>query len=375
MGKARESRAVVALLGSFAAWQAWDVSRFIAHETRPPAWDQANHLTVALRYLDAAAAGRWGDIWTYTPNAAIPPFPPVYHLLLAPWSMASSPAWSALWVNAGYLALLVAVIWGLARELRRDGPAAAAAVAFACAPVVQHLAREQLVDLPLTAVAAAAYWALARADGFRRLDGSLWFGAAFGLGMLHKWSFFSYVLPAFVLGLAALRRPADRRKALAAGALGLGLCLPWYLIRAPLVFIRLTQATNDFVVPFWKGGAFFSYLGGMPAELGWPFCALAAWSLWALRRDSRRSVRAVALCAAAAYVFWALLPNRQMRYLLPGLAGLPALIAAAAPGRSSGRWPRGRPPPPRSTPRRARPPRTGSSTRRSGPSRPRARRD
>ena len=327
----RSLRTAAAGLAVFAAWQAWLLTRFIAVETRPPAWDQANPLTVAWRYFHAASLGRWGAIWHDTPNAAIPPFPPVYHLLLAPAYSFANPAGAALWVNWFYLILLAVSIFALARECRKDGAATAAAIAFAGAPLVMELSRSSLVDLPLTAVAAAAYWALARSDGFRRRGASLAFGLAFGMGMLHKWSFFSYLFPAYWLGIQALRRREQRANALAAAALGLGLCLPWYLIRVPLVLMRLTQATNDFVVPFWRGAAFFHYLGQLPSELGLPFCVLAAYAIWTLRHDKRPPVRLLLLGAVSSYLFWAIVPNRQMRYLLPGLPGLAALIAAAAP--------------------------------------------
>lgn len=324
-------RGAAAGLAAFCAWQAWELARFIAADTRPPAWDQANHLTVAWRYFHAASLGLWGDIWRYTPNAAIPPFPPVYHLLLTPAYLFANPAGAALWVNWLYLTLLAFSVYSLARECRRDGAAAAAAAAFVCAPIIGELYRTSLIDLPLTAVAAAAYWALARADGFRRRGPALAFGVAFGAGMLHKWSFFSYLIPAYWLGFQALRRRETRVNALAAAALGLALCLPWYLIRVPLVLVRLTQATNDFVIPFWKGAAFFHYLAGMPAELGGVFCALAAYSIWALRRDKTPAVRLVLIGTLTSYVFWAIVPNRQTRYLVPGLTGVAALIAAAAP--------------------------------------------
>ncbi len=327
----RTTRAALAGLCLFAVWQAWELARFIASDTRPPAWDQANHLFVAWRYFQAASLGLWGEIWRYTPNAAIPPFPPIYHLLLATAYLFPNPAGAALWVNWFYLCALAFSLCGLARECRRDGAAVAAAIAFACAPLVAELTRTSLVDLPLTAVAAAAWWALVSCDGFRRRGPSLAFGLAFGVGMLHKWSFFSYLLPAFWLGLRALRRRETRANALASGALGLALCLPWYLIRLPLVLMRLTQATNDFVVPFWKGAAFLHYLGGMPADFGALFCAMSAYSLWALRRDRNPATRLVLLGTLSSYIFWAIVPNRQMRYLLPGLTGLAALIAAAAP--------------------------------------------
>lgn len=320
-----------AALAAFAAWQAWTLRAYIAADTRPPAWDEANHLEVAWKYFHAASAGRWSDIWRYTPNAAIPPFPPLYHLGLSFSYLFSNPAGTALWVNWFYLVLLSASIYSLTRKYWRADTAAGAVVIFICAPTVQELFRTQLIDLPLTAVVAAAYWALLHSDEFQRWSGSLWFGLAFAAGMLHKWSFFSYLFPAYWLIFAALRSRDRRPKALAAVGIGLGLSLPWYLIRTPLVLIRLTQASSDFVVPFWKGAAFFHYLSGMPSALGLPFCVLAGFSVWELRSDRRPLIRLLLLWILSSYVFWALLPNRQMRYLLPGLTGLAVLIAAACP--------------------------------------------
>lgn len=332
MTQSRQSfRWSAAGLAIFLAWQAFSLRTFIREDTRPPAWDQANHMEVAWKYFNAAALGRWGDIWRYTPNSKIPPFPPLYHLGLSLSYGSENPAGAALWVNWLYLALLAVSVFGLARECRREDVAAAAAVIVACCPIVQALLRTQLVDLPLTAVTAAAYWALVRCDGFKSRRGSLVFGFAFAAGMMHKWSFFSYLFPAYYVWFGAARARASRANALAAAFLGLALSLPWYLIRLPLVMIRLTQASSDFVVPFWRGAAFFRYFLDMPSALGLPFWALACFAAWSLRRDQRRPVRLALAWALSSYLFWALVPNRQMRYLLPGLSGLGVLAAAALP--------------------------------------------
>ena len=85
------------------------------------------------------------------------------------------------------------------------------------------------------------------------------------------------------------------------------------------------------MVPFWKGGAFFYYFSWLPAQLGWPLLALAGFGAWRFRRDRRQGMRLVLLWALSSYVFWALIPNRQMRFLMPGLSGLAVVAAAACP--------------------------------------------
>lgn len=320
-------------LAVFLAWQAGALGFFILRDSRPPAWDEANHLTVARAYFDAAGKGRWGDIWGYTPNGSMPPFPPLYHLGAALAYLSRDPAGAALWLNWLYFSILTVSLFAITRRLRPEAPsvAAAAGVAFGCAPLVQGLMRAQLVDLPLTAMVALAYWALLRSEGFSDRRASFWFGAAFAAGLLYKWSFFSYLLPAGYLGFRAFWDKKRRANALWALGIAVGLGFPWYAVRLPLVLVRLTQATADFVIPVWKGAAFFHYAYYLPRELGWGFCAAALYGAWALRRDKRPAVRVAFGWFLASYLFWAMIPNRQTRYLLPGLPPLAALASAACP--------------------------------------------
>lgn len=321
------SLAGLAILALFLTLQSFELRRYVGVDTRPPAWDQANHMDVALQYLEAFRRGEWAAPLTLEPKHYIPPFPPLYHLSIVPAYATSDPEGNALWSNLFYLALLCAAVFGIALELRRDDvySAAAAAIAFACVPAVQWLAHTQLIDLSLTACAAAAYWAWLRCDGFRRRRASLALGALVGLGMLHKWSFFAYLFPIYVSLARALVRPDTRRRAAGAVLLACALCAPWYVPRVPLLFQRLVQASADQAVPFWKGGAFFQYLVSMPSHLG-PFFFLAALAGIVVCRR-RREAWPVFAWIITSYVFWAVVPNRQMRYLLPGLPGLAALIA------------------------------------------------
>lgn len=306
-------------LAAMLGWQAAALARFIAVDRRAPAWDQANHLEVAWKYFVWAGRGEWSAIWRYAPNGTMPPFPPLYHLALACVYRFSHLPSAFLSVNWLYLAALAAAVYAL-------GGLAAAAL-LVCSPLVQELLRTQLVDLALMACVAVAYWALLRSKEFEDRKGSLLFGLACGVGMLHKWSFFTYLLPAALIWARALRRPASRKNALLAAALGVGFGAPWYLIRLPLVVVRLKQASTDISVPFWKGGAFFAYVGMMAAGLGIPLLLLAAWGGWRARKPA---ARLLAAWAVSSYLFWALVPNRQLRFLAPGLSGL-CVLAAAAP--------------------------------------------
>ena len=62
MIEARTHSRVLALslvgLAVFLAWEALALRSYIRVESRPPAWDQAVHLEIALDYRNAIAAGK-----------------------------------------------------------------------------------------------------------------------------------------------------------------------------------------------------------------------------------------------------------------------------------------------------------------------------
>ncbi|MEK7858810.1 MAG: hypothetical protein AAB320_06665 [Elusimicrobiota bacterium] len=310
-------------LAAFLAWQALALRSYIRADTRPPAWDQAIHLDIALDYRNLLKDGRWSDALHLAPKPGMPPFPPLYHLGLVAFYDQGAPPSTALWLNWFYLALLTVSVFAIAFHFRPDGSAAACALLISCSPAVQDMLHTQLIDLPLAALAAAAYWTLIESEDFTLWAGSVAFGLLFALGMLHKWSFFSYVFPAYFLAARAASVPASRFKVLAAVLTAVVLTLPWYWVHAPVMVPRLFQASADFAVPVWKGGAFFRYLGQMNEGLGPAFWLLACIGLL-VPQYPRNAGRGWVLTAwfVTTYVFWAVVPNRQMRFLLPGLAPL-----------------------------------------------------
>lgn len=323
------------LLGlvAFLALEALLLRHYVRVDTRPPAWDQATHLEIALDYREAMAAGRWGDLWYLPPKPGMPPFPPAYQLLLSRAYGSADPAHAALWANWLYLALLAASLFGLCWRFLPDSRALAATLAFCAAPGLQDLLTTPLVDLSVVAWAAAGYWALLASEGFTAWVPALLFGVLHAAGMMHKWSYFSYMLPAYLVAARAFGDRRSWRQVLAAALLSAALSAPWYWAHLAILPARLVQASSDFAVPFWKGRAWAEYLVQGGGSLGPPLLALGLIAL-PLARYDRRNHQAwvIALWAASSYAFWMVVPNRQIRFLLPGLAPL-ALAAAGA-------WPR-----------------------------------
>jgi len=322
------SLSALALLLGFQAWLLADWNR---RETRPPAWDQAVHLETALDLRDAARAGRLSEFWSQKPKSGMPPFPPLYYASLLPFG-GGADAQKALWANWFYLALLSVSLWGLGRRFAGEWRGAAAAVLFTCIPETQLLYRSQLIDLALAAWVAAAYWALIESESLERRGPALAFACACAAAMLTKWSAFSYLFPAAWVVLRSAFSPERRRNALLSAALCFALFLPWYLNQWPVLLPRLVEASADQAVPVWRGAAAFSYLSQMASGMDFPFFVLGLIALVvpSVRRDAKDKGVLIAWFAVA-YLFWAVVPNRQLRFLLPGMMPLAILCASLWP--------------------------------------------
>ena len=334
----RPSRKVLVLsllgLAAFLAVQALLLRHFIRVDTRPPSWDQSTHMEIALDYHDALGAGRWADAWFLAPKPGMPPFPPAYHLLLQGAFDSPDPAHAALWLNWFYMAVLAISLFGISWKFLPDSRALAATVIFCSAPGLQDLVTNQLVDLAVVAWVAAGYWALLSCEGFTGWLPSLAFGAVYAVGMMHKWTYFTYMLPAYIIAARALGDRHARLQVLAAAALSLALFAPWYWSHIALLPSRLFQATADASIPFWKNGAWTTYIVASCASLGPPLWLLGYISILAPQFSRRREYGWVlAYWVVFSFVFWTIVPNRQMRFLLPGLVPLGLFLA--------GTWPRG----------------------------------
>ena len=318
-------------LAALLAFLAWQLAGWNRRESRPPAWDQSVHLEIALDLRDALRTGNLSAFWRQSPKAGMPPFPPLYYISLLPFGGGAYPA-RALWANWCFLALLGVSIFGIGRRFMGEWRALAAVILFLCCPAIQGLYRSQLSDLALAAWVAAAYWALFESEGFRRLAPTALFSVAAAAAMLTKWSAFSYLLPVLWPFARALRVSPNRRNALACAALAALLFLPWYLDQWLVLLPRLVQASADNAVPVWRSGAAFNYLIQMAGGLDFPFFLLSVAALVPAMRRGGEGKWLLLLWFAVSYGFWTVVPNRQLRYLLPGLPPL-ALFCA-------GLWPR-----------------------------------
>lgn len=301
-------------------------------EVRPPSWDQSIHLEITLDYDRALSDWDFKGMFLLRPKPGMPPFPPLYHLSMLYAMDEKDPVAAARWINLLYLAVLCVSVWGLGRHFFGDWAGLGAAILIGGMPEVQWLFRDHLPDLALAAWVAAAYWALVASRSFESSRASVAFGALFAVAMLTKWSAFSYFAPVLWPAFQAARDPKRRWNLVACFLVAAGLMAPWYLVQWPVVLPRLVDASADNAVAFWRGGALFVYLAQMVEGMETPFFLIALVSLVApsVHKQGRKTWILVAWFVLA-YAFWAVVPNRQLRYLLPGLVPLAILVMGPWP--------------------------------------------
>ncbi len=167
---------------------------WIALDHAVPAWDQTNHLTGSLNYLNALQHPQfllgewWQRFWMLSSK-----YPPLTYISTTPFQQifGNSPDLATL-VNLLFSSLLIGSVYGLSKHLFGSKAGFWAAVVCLLLPRLYIIRLEYLLDYPLTALVTASFWCLTVwRDTKKGWQGWLWvlgFGFCFGLAMMTKQS-------------------------------------------------------------------------------------------------------------------------------------------------------------------------------------------
>jgi Dolichyl-phosphate-mannose-protein mannosyltransferase len=350
MAQSAAQRAAVALRG-VAAWRYADAlalgllvavitalnQLWLTLENRPPHWDEARHLKLALVYRDL-----WSGLDWLTQYHLYPPF--VYWVADAFYAIfGTDDEWAAVLSQSVFLTVLAFSTYGLGRRLwsRRVGLLSAFFVVMS--PMVISQFKDFMTDVPLVAMTACALYMLVRCEAFSARGASVAFGVACGFGLLTKWVFaFVFVLPVAYALVAAVRWTLTSRSwsrvvnlggAAAATALIAG---PWYAsnfddLRAEAERTRFsgTAAVIEGDPPVVSPASVLWYAWNLLSNQLYllPFLLFVCGVVLLFRRPgaARRNVYPVLLIASC-YVSFTLLENKDARYSEPMLVGV-AVVA------------------------------------------------
>ena len=169
-------------------------------DTRPPSWDQSTHLHIAFKYASVFSSGTkrmWRDLLSVEPF-----YPPLYHLSLLPvFKIFGFSADNAVIVNSLFLAVTLLSIYGIGVRLYDRNTGLLAAFLFACYPFPAYSSRQCLIGITLTGMVTLSYYLFLCSKNFEDRKFSLLFSISYAAGLMVKWTFFIYLLPAVILGL------------------------------------------------------------------------------------------------------------------------------------------------------------------------------
>ncbi len=183
---------IVWIFGGNLIWMLLDI--------RPPSYDQGLHLFRTFNYWEAMNSGSadwWQDILNVEPF-----YPPFYHLSLIPLSLIFGFTLDTGVIgNSFYMVIMALSIYGIGKILYTRNAGLIAAFLVSCYPIIVSMSREYIISVMLTAMTTLAYYLFLKSENFENKKYSILFSLIYAIGLMVKWTFFVYTLPAVLAGL------------------------------------------------------------------------------------------------------------------------------------------------------------------------------
>ena len=180
------------IVGGNVIWMLLDI--------RPPSYDQGLHLFRTHNYWEALTSGS-KDWWLDMLNVE-PFYPPFYHLSLIPLSLIFGFTLDTGVIgNSIYMVIMVLSTYGIGKILYTRNTGLIAAFLVSCYPLIVSMSREYIISVMLTSMTTLTYYLFLKSDNFENRKYSLFFSLAYAAGLMVKWTFFIYTLPAVLVGL------------------------------------------------------------------------------------------------------------------------------------------------------------------------------
>jgi 4-amino-4-deoxy-L-arabinose transferase-like glycosyltransferase len=183
---------IIWIFGGNLIWMLLDI--------RPPSYDQGLHLFRTFNYWEAMSSGS-ADWWQDMLNVE-PFYPPFYHLSLIPLSLIFGFTLDTGVIgNSFYMVIMALSIYGIGKILYTRNAGLIAAFLVSCYPLIVSMSREYIISVMLTAMTTLAYYLFLKSENFENKKYSILFSFIYAVGLMVKWTFFIYTLPAVLAGL------------------------------------------------------------------------------------------------------------------------------------------------------------------------------
>ncbi len=306
----------------------------------PPAWDMAYHQHMGWDYFEALRHGRLLEEFARLSDY----YPPLYYLIEAGvYAVFGATRWISFFANLPALFLIGYFSFRIAWEVSRSVEAAFAGHVALLLPLVAWTSRESLLDPTLTGLVALALFVLVRSRSFEDRYWSWVFGIVAAAGLLLKWTFIVFILPAAVW---TFFHSSDRRRSmrnrLEAVLIAAPLVFWWYLPNLTSLYHRFQLTTagasweQDPAVWSWLGWIYYprclaSYYFFLPLTL--VFLWLVPHLLTGNDAHARPVFRLMIVTLVGGLILLGLLKAKDPRYVMPLTVPLSVLLVTALTGR------------------------------------------
>lgn len=299
----------------------------------PPAWDMAYHQHMGWSYFEAARQGRLFQDFSRLSDY----YPPLYYLMEAcVYLVLGATRWIAFWANLPGLLLAGFFTFRITWEVTRSVRAALAGQLVLLLPLMAWTSRESLLDPTLTGLVAVSLYVVIRSRSFQERTWSWGFGAVAAAGLLLKWTFIVFIVPATIW---TFFRSEDRRKSmrnrLEAVLIAMPLVFWWYLPNLTSLYHRFQLTTagasweQDPAVWSWLGWIYYprclaGYYLFLPLTLVFVWVIPRLWSMDG--KASRNLIRLMIVSLVGGLILLSLLKAKDPRYVMPLTVPLSVLL-------------------------------------------------
>lgn len=323
-------------------------------DRRPPAWDEAEHLSLSMNFWWVLTHGDWwtGEglrhLWMLTPK-----YPPVLYLVTAGVHTLLGPGPNvAMAANGVFALILLVATYGLGRHLFNAPVGLLAAGITLLLPRLLRVALDFQLDYALTSWVILSFWCLTVwREAHSRPRSWLWilaFGLSYGLALMTKQSALLFLaVPLVWVTLTTLwqRRWGRLLQLVVGGLVTLGVMWPWLSVNWLFQFsilgntnVASAQAEGDPMLDSLAAWTF--YWRDLPTAIGWgillvPLVGIGFWAVGllpgrksSLQLDGTPTGRLWLLAyIVGSYLLWSGIVNKDWRYIAPVLPAIAVVLA------------------------------------------------
>lgn len=320
---------------------------WLALDNSLPHWDMGRHLWTSLQY------GRlWYDFIAghdslrhlITAYFYYPPL--VYQPAILFYIILGVSQKIAVLSNFFWLFIAIFAIYRSAVLLWNKKTGLAAVLLFLSMPMIIAMTHQFQIDLPLSAWVALTFYAMLLFSCKPSMKYAIWLGIIAGLGLLLKWTYLLFIIPmaAVVISQMILEKRFKVRENLKevfiSALLAFAIAGPWYLanranVRADFVANGITAAVREGDPVGFTPEAFGYYLSGLyHYYLLVPILIifLAGIVLTLVKKELIRKNLTLILILALFYLLISVLPNKDLRYIMPAAPFIALLGATVMKG-------------------------------------------